>query len=602
MLKEHNFKSQVFHKTFIILFQVNKRIFVITLITGILQATFYPILLLIIWSLFAFLSQKEYQTNGFVMEIFLITGTILVLLIIQNILNIINDTYKGILQTKSSQYIQTCIIEKMTKIPYSLFEDNRFQADYSLVIGQASYRPSQLVDALLNSITNIISFISIVSALFIISRLLVVLLISVCLLIAVEVRFRNRTVEFQTSASPDLFRMQYLSQKSIDSTWQRDLRIYSSSILKDEYQIISQRYISNLQKLLIRFLILRSGTGVLIAIFITLAVAGILWLVHIGTLTLAQAGILFPALYFSLLGASALATSLGSLTECIAYIEQVFTFLERPFEQTEQLSRVTSVSSEIGISVDTPMEEVGISLENVTFRYPHTSRDALHLVSYNFRTGITAIVGPNGSGKSTLVKLLTNLISPTSGIISLNKIERASGTGKKPNITALFQEPSHLYLTVRQNITLSTTSDPAEDESLYKVLEVVGLRTVVQNLPEGLDTLVGAGFGGQVDLSGGQWQRLALARLIYHDSPIIILDEPVASLDPEGERSIFEIFTQQASSKIIIFTTHRYDSIPEGANILVLVDGTVRESGTHQELIMKRQDYWLLYNKYPYKM
>ena len=107
--------------------------------------------------------------------------------------------------------------------------------------------------------------------------------------------------------------------------------------------------------------------------------------------------------------------------------------------------------------------------------------------------------------------------------------------------------------------------------------------------------IVGAGFGGQTDLSGGQWQRLALARLIYQDAPVIILDEPVASLDPQGERAVFELFSQLAKSRIIIFTTHRYDSIPSSTKIVVLMDGNIAESGTHEELLQQQRDYWSLY-------
>jgi ATP-binding cassette, subfamily B, bacterial len=134
-----------------------------------------------------------------------------------------------------------------------------------------------------------------------------------------------------------------------------------------------------------------------------------------------------------------------------------------------------------------------------------------------------------------------------------------------------------------------------DDARVYDALEKAGLAKAVKALPDGLDTLVGAGFGGQTDLSGGQWQRLALARLLYQDAPVIVLDEPVASLDPEGERAIFEFLSQRAHSKLIIFTTHRYDSMPDNAKIVVLVDGVMTESGTHEELLHKRQDYWSLY-------
>jgi ATP-binding cassette subfamily B protein len=158
----------------------------------------------------------------------------------------------------------------------------------------------------------------------------------------------------------------------------------------------------------------------------------------------------------------------------------------------------------------------------------------------------------------------------------------------------LFQEPSHLYLTVRQNVTMRYERAHDEDARINQVLELAGLETVVAALPEGLDTLIGAGFGGHVDLSGGQWQRLALARLIYQDAPIMILDEPVASLDPEGERAVFELFATM-QHRVIIFTTHRYDSIPPETPIVVLVDGRISEAGTHEDLLRRERDYWALY-------
>jgi ABC-type multidrug transport system ATPase subunit len=159
----------------------------------------------------------------------------------------------------------------------------------------------------------------------------------------------------------------------------------------------------------------------------------------------------------------------------------------------------------------------------------------------------------------------------------------------------LFQEPSHLYLTIRQNVTMRFERRPNEDARIYNALETAGLGKAVKALPDGIDTLVGAGFGGRLDLSGGQWQRLALARLIYQDAPMMILDEPIASLDPEGERAVFELFSQQMQGKIIIFTTHRYDSIPRNTKIVVIVDGRITEAGTHEELLQRQRDYWSLY-------
>jgi ATP-binding cassette subfamily B protein len=239
---------------------------------------------------------------------------------------------------------------------------------------------------------------------------------------------------------------------------------------------------------------------------------------------------------------------------------------------------------------------LAVHLQAVSYTYPQSDKGALSEISYTFPAGTTAIVGPNGAGKSTLVKLLTGLLAPTCGSIGVQLPDGTCLPPEQAHKAVLFQEPSHLYLTIRQNVTMRFERTPSEDARIHDALELAGLRGVVAGLPDGIDTLVGAGFGGRLDLSGGQWQRLALARLIYQDAPVMILDEPVASLDPEGERAVFELFAQMTQAKIIIFTTHRYDSIPRGTTIVVLVDGRIAEIGTHEELLQRQRHYWSLWD------
>jgi ATP-binding cassette, subfamily B, bacterial len=241
------------------------------------------------------------------------------------------------------------------------------------------------------------------------------------------------------------------------------------------------------------------------------------------------------------------------------------------------------------------LNRLAIDLQSVSYSYPQSHKIALSEISYTFPAGATAIVGPNGAGKSTLVKLLTGLLAPTSGSISVRLPSGKCLPPDQAHRAVLFQEPSHLYLTIRQNVTMRFEKTATEDARIHQALELAGLGRVVAGLPDGIDTLVGAGFGGRLDLSGGQWQRLALARLIYQDAPVMILDEPVASLDPEGERAVFELFAQMNQAKVILFTTHRYDSIPAGTNIVVLVDGHIAEVGTHDELFQRQRHYWSLY-------
>ena len=613
-------KIRAIGATIKLLYQVDAQSFLISALTGVMEALFYPLFLLVVWKGFSLLMAGGGQSQDLFFQGIVLAAMLFGLLAMQYLLGIVNDTATSILKAVSSQQSSERLMSKMAEIPYQFFEENDFQARYGLLMSQAAYRPSMLVDTLIRGLSSLLSFLSIVVTLLALAPLLAVLLLVLIPLTAVEARFHRRTLELQTSSAPDLFRMQYLSQKSIDATWQRDIRVHNSTILSEEYHMVGHRYLHNLKRLLSRFQWIRSGIGIGVAGAITLAMASVFWFINRGPSNLSQAAILLPALYLGMTQGKAFSLSWGMLVECLGYIEQVFDFLNQSFEREVQIpagvavsalkASDTSPSAETSINRCSPprisgrlllpmkksfSEKTGIHLHTMSFKYPHTDKVALSEISYTFSQGVTAIVGPNGSGKSTLVKLLTGLLTPTSGSISAQLPDGTCLPAGQLHQAVLFQEPSHLYLTIRQNITMRFKATPNADARIFDALEKAGLGKLVKGLPEGIDTLVGAGFGGRTDLSGGQWQRLALARLIYQDALVLILDEPVASLDPEGERAVFELFSELAGSKIIIFTTHRYDSIPRNAKIVVLVDGVITESGTHEELFQKQHDYWSLY-------
>jgi ATP-binding cassette, subfamily B, bacterial len=193
------------------------------------------------------------------------------------------------------------------------------------------------------------------------------------------------------------------------------------------------------------------------------------------------------------------------------------------------------------------------------------------------------------------VKLAAGLVAPTQGNSQAVTKTGAAFPLEKYVKAVLFQDPGHFPFSIRHNVTMRFDRTSHEDRAIADALKLAGLWEVVQAMPDGIDTVVGAGFGGVADLSGGQWQRLALARLIYHDAPLIILDEPSASLDPAGERQIFDLLTHLAQEKIILFTTHRYDTIRRANTIVVLVDGQIAEVGTPEELERKAGAFWSLY-------
>ena len=193
------------------------------------------------------------------------------------------------------------------------------------------------------------------------------------------------------------------------------------------------------------------------------------------------------------------------------------------------------------------------------------------------------------------MKIAAGLVAPTQG-----SIQAVTKTGDEIPLekyvkAVLFQDPGHFPFSIRHNVTMRFDRTSHEDEAIADALNLAGLWEAVKTLLDEIDTIVGAGFGGIADLSGEQWQRLALARLIYHDAPRIILDEPSASLDPLGERQIFELLTRLAQDMIILFTTHRYDTIRRANTIMVLVDGKIAEAGAPKELEQKAGAFWSLY-------
>src|SRR5205085_3797082 len=158
-------------------------------------------------------------------------------------------------------------------------------------------------------------------------------------------RFHRRILELQTGSAPELFRMMYLSQRSIDATWQRDIRVYSSTILDDEYRMLSQRYLSKLKRLLRRFQVIRLGVGMGAAAIVTLATGAMFWLISQSPTGLAEAAILLPALFLGLTQGKAFSFAWGSLTECLGYIAQVVDFLDQSFEETELAPPLTATAA-----------------------------------------------------------------------------------------------------------------------------------------------------------------------------------------------------------------------------------------------------------------
>lgn len=325
------------------------------------------------------------------------------------------------------------------------------------------------------------------------------------------------------------------------------------------------------------------GLAELVAGASTLAVtaAACAWMVFRtlrGQLSLGDLALLYQAFQQGLRLARELLQNLGELYQNTLFLGNLFEFLALE-------PRV--VSPPTPVPVPRQLHE-GIRFQNVSFRYPDRQRLALRDFELFVPKGrIVAIVGPNGAGKSTLVKLLCRFYDPETGSITIDGIDLRNFAVDelRQHITVLFQEPVHYNATVKENIGLGDLSKLSEAGLVQAAAEAAGAETFIHRLPNGYENLLGHWFDKGVELSVGEWQRLALARAFVRQAPIVILDEPTSAMDPWAEADWLRRFRDLAAGRTALLITHRFTTAMLADQIHVMDEGRVLESGSHRELI-----------------
>jgi len=284
-------------------------------------------------------------------------------------------------------------------------------------------------------------------------------------------------------------------------------------------------------------------------------------------------------------GARSFVSQLSSIDEDIANLFDYNEFMKLPTSKmgTKRLRKLPK----------------SIRFENVSFHYPNNEQIVLNDVSLTIKQGQhVAIVGENGAGKSTFVKLLLGLYLPTSGTVYIDdtNLAEVSTDDWHKYLGVLTQDSNHYsFATARDNILLGDVMHPVSNERFEAALDAAEARTFLEKLPKGLDSYVNQWIEHEdgtpgVDLSGGQWQRLALARNFYRNSPIIILDEPTSAIDALAESRIFERLLKK-QDKTIITISHRVTTIEKADVIFMFENGKIVEQGTHEELVAKNGQY-----------
>ncbi len=282
---------------------------------------------------------------------------------------------------------------------------------------------------------------------------------------------------------------------------------------------------------------------------------------------------------------STLLSGFTGIYQNLLYMRNLFEFLELP---TRDLDAGEAWSGAI----------TSIELQNVSFRYPFTENDVLKDVSFKVGKGLAlALVGENGAGKTTLIKLLTRLYEPTSGRILLNghDASRFSPRSVQEEMSIIFQDFGQYQMTVRENVALGRTESLADDADVVAASSQAGADAFIGRLPEGYGNMLGRWFAGGQQLSGGQWQRLALARMYFRGGSVLVFDEPTAALDANAEFEVVETLRKGARGRITVIISHRFSTVRLADQIVVLEDGAVFETGSHETLLEQGGTYAQLY-------
>lgn len=266
-------------------------------------------------------------------------------------------------------------------------------------------------------------------------------------------------------------------------------------------------------------------------------------------------------------------------------------------EYMEGLTQLLSMES-VDDATDLP-EKKSINFEkiefkNVIFKYPNSNTNVLNGISFTLEKGKHyAFVGANGAGKSTIIKLLIGLYDEYEGEILIDgkDINMLSQSALKSLFSIIYQDFSHYEISLKDNIILGNLGNPPTRQQIIEALSKVMLSDIIEHLPNGLETVLGKIYQEGIDMSGGQWQKIAIARSIISDAPIRILDEPTASLDPISENNLYYQFKEIMKGKTAIFISHRLASTKLVDKIFVIDDGVIVQKGRHDELVTKEGVY-----------
>jgi len=472
------------------------------------------------------------------------------------------------------------LLEQASKVDLGHFDNSDWHDRLARAKRDVSWRPGDLTWSVLGLSGNLVTIVLMAGLLASLHWLLVVLALAAALLsLALERRVTSRLYEFFYKETPEEREREYLGDLLVQARNTKEIRAY---VLAD---YLLGRHRDRSEALFrLREQMYRSGTR--ISMLTGLVTGTALALAYLFVAIQGVSGAIDPGGVVLVIGAfTTVSGTLSNISSTFVAVDQHTTFLEDYFSflAIDRLVPVPSPARDVPVSF-----EAGIEFDDVTFRYPGGTEPAVSNLSLHIRRGeLIALVGANGAGKSTLIKLLMRFYDPERGAVRIGgaDLRDLDPEALRGRIGVLFQDFASYELSVRDNVQMGRPGRTLDDERVLAALADARSDWLLKKMPKGLDAKVGRLFEGGHDLSGGEWQRLALARIMYRDADVWILDEPTSSLDPEAEAAIFAELKAILKGRIGIVISHRFSTVRIADRIAVIVDGKVAELGTHEELL-----------------
>lgn len=504
----------------------------------------------------------------------------------QQFLPSLSTMVQGILTDKLTGFINISLMKKSEYLQsIRIFDDSKYFDDLQMLRDDASWRPVNLI---VFGVSVLQSFLTLAFMLVYLARYnwwLALLLLVVMVPQSISYyRIQQQSFETMVERSKNARYLHYYSSLLLDRRDAKEVRLFNM------FPKIIEKYMTLFEQTKRDVNQIRKKQLAVSSLFVLLTVGvfgyGFYWFTNSVRTGALEVGVLL--MFVSVIGY--ISTSMARVVEdssllydSLLWIEKYFNFLEYhdDFENGKQ---------------EFPDEFKKIEVKELSFTYPFSDDEVLHKVSFSVNSGEKiAIVGENGSGKSTLVKLLMRFYDPTIGAISIDddNLKDFNIFDLHENLSATFQDFSRFKLTLKENVI---TGYSFNKDRVNNVLKAAGLENLLANDHLQLSTILAKDFEKGTDLSGGQWQKIALARDLYANGKIEFLDEPTAALDAKSEAEIYERFLRENNQKTIFFVTHRLSAVKFADKVLFLDSGKVSGFDTHANLLNKNAKYQEMYN------